>query len=250
MNDWRIASHADRLRLLTQAMDLTYLNRQDPFFNIEKFCAQAMTPLGCVAAVCVLPHFVAKAKRYLAQSGVQVATVVNFPKPHMDRAEVTSAIAQVVADGADEIDLVLPFESIMAGQYAQVLAWLTACREACGTKAMKVILETGALQQVDHIESAARCAIEAGADFLKTSSGVDYPGADVAVTKRLAKCIYDVGKPVGLKVSGGIKTVSDAIQLAEVVVSLWGPQAIDARCFRIGASSLRSQLVSAALIAE
>lgn len=250
MNHWKKANQLEKMGALMRVLDYTSLQPRQPFFSISDFCGQAVTGLGCAASVCILPTFVADAKRYLKGTGVAVATVINFPKPSLTAQEASAAIGQAVAAGADEIDVVMPYEKIQAGDVHETLTWLVACRRACGQGVlMKVILETGALQDSKLIATAAQAAMEAEADFLKTSTGVDFPGAEPKVVKQLAKLIYDSGLPVGLKISGGIKTLSQAMQLTDIVVSLWGDHAVDARRYRIGASALRKVLVGSSLIA-
>ena len=235
---------------LMRVLDYTSLQPRQPFFSIADFCGQAVTGLGCAASVCILPTFVAEAKRYLKGTGIAVATVINFPEPSLTAEEASEAIASAVASGADEIDVVMPYGLIQDGEAQAATDWLAACRQACGEGVlMKVILETGALADTAQIALAGEAAMAAGADFLKTSTGVGFPGAHAKVVQQLAKLIYDSGKPVGLKISGGIKTVTQAMQLTDIVVGLWGDHSVDARRFRIGASALRKALVSSSLIA-
>lgn len=239
-----------RLSSLMRVLDLTDL-KGAPDFSVAAFCGQALTPLGCVAAVCLLPDQVARAKYFFQNSGIAVATVVNFPEPGLSVTQAVAAIEEAVASGADEIDVVLPYPAVQSGEMHSAMTFLKSCREACGASVcMKVILETGALQKPALIDAAASLALDAGTDFLKTSTGVGYPGADVAAVRRMLHCIDAHGGGVGIKVSGGIRTVAQAMQLTQAVIDAWGDDAVVPGRYRIGASALRAALLDAALTSD
>lgn len=248
---WKSQTQLERLKTLFQVMDLTSLRTHDPFFNLAQLCERTHSPLGDVASLCVYPCWVSRAKELLIDNPVRVCTVVNFPVPALSATQIGPAIQEAILTGADEVDVVLPYQLLIENKSGDYAAFVRACKDAISSHVLfKGILETGALKTPGLIDQAACLAIEGGVDFIKTSTGVDFEGATVDVARRLAKVIYDSGRPVGLKVSGGIKTIDQAVALTNVVVSAWGDQSIVPSQYRIGASRLRGQLVNAALMAE
>ncbi len=189
-------------------MDLTNLDEAAEVGAIDRLCAQAMD--GPVAAVCVYPQWIARARERLAGSGVPAATVANFPQARGTPAAVAEEIAQARDAGADEIDLVIPYAAVLAGDLATAGEVLAAGRHASGTAPLKVIIETGAMDRAAPITQACRLAIDNGADFLKTSTGKGPPGASLAAAALLLEAAAGAGRPVGVKVSGGIRTVAEA----------------------------------------
>ncbi|MGH6959584.1 MAG: deoxyribose-phosphate aldolase, partial [Dongiaceae bacterium] len=195
-------------------VDLTSLNDDDTPETIAALCRRAVTPIGNVAAVCIWPRFVAQAKALLQATGVRVATVVNFPQGTSPLAEVLTEMGTVRADGADEIDIVIPYAAYRAGERQPTVDLVTAAKQACGGRLLKVILETGQLVQPDVIAAAARDVITAGADFLKTSTGKTAPAATPQAAEVLLEVIAAhrarTGRVVGFKAAGGIRNVADA----------------------------------------
>lgn len=193
------------------------------------------------AAVCVWPRFVAQSVEALRGSGVKVATVVNFPTGDDDAAAVAELTAQAVADGADEIDVVLPYKAFLAGDVAAAAAVLAATREAAGEAAVKVIIESGELVSPGVIAAAARLAVDHGAQLVKTSTGK----SPVSATPEAARAILEVlaslpedGPVVGFKASGGVRTVPDARIYLELADELLGEGWATPETFRFGASGL------------
>lgn len=224
-------------------LDLTSLNDDDTAAVIADLCARAVTPVGPVAAVCVYPPFVAQCRKALDGSGVRVCTVVNFPHGQEDAAAVAAETRSAIADGADEIDVVLPYQAWLNGRHAPARAVLDAARQATGDRTLKVILETGRLMTADAIASAAQAAIEAGADFLKTSTGKTPVAATLESAHLLLDAAARTGRPVGVKVAGGVRTTAQAaacLRLADRV--LGGTVAADR--FRFGASGLLRDLLA------
>lgn len=225
-------------RQVLALLDLTSLETSDDDVRIEALCARARTPFGHVAAVCIYGPFVPLCRRALAGTGVKVATVVNFPHGRPNASAAALETRTLVASGADEIDMVLPFDDLTRAR--DVVA---ACREACGDNTLKVILETGALVEDKRIAEASRIAIEAGADFIKTSTGKLPVGATPEAAKTMLAAIRASGKPVGFKAAGGVRTLEQAqtyIGLAEAALSTgW----CTPKTFRIGASGLLDDLL-------
>ncbi|HEU4517941.1 MAG TPA: deoxyribose-phosphate aldolase, partial [Microvirga sp.] len=159
-------------RRALRSLDLTDLSETCSDHAIDDLCARALTPLGPVAAVCVWPQFVARARDPLKGSPVRIATVVNFPAGGEDIERVIEDVNEALGDGAQEIDLVLPYGAVRRGQPGPAAEMVAAVRDVVDQgRVLKVILETGELAEPRLIEAASRLAIEHGADFLKTSTG-------------------------------------------------------------------------------
>jgi deoxyribose-phosphate aldolase len=189
--------------------------------------------------VCVWPAFVAQAVELLRGSGVKVATVVNFPDGGAVVAPVLDETVRALADGADEIDLVLPYRALLAGQSAIARTMVEAVRAAVVPPAkLKVILETGSYPSAHDIRRAADLAIDAGADFVKTSTGKTEHSATVEAVRVLLEAIRDAGRPVGVKPSGGIRTVVDAEAYLSLADEVMGAGWVTPATFRFGASGL------------
>lgn len=229
-------------------LDLTELGDHATDDDVVALCGKAVTAHGHVAAVCVWPRHVALARRLLAGTEVRIATVVNFPGGDEPTPHVVSAVETALADGADEIDLVLPYHAFLQGAIEHVMLMLEAVRGAVPKDGhvLKVILETGELGDPHAIEGAARAAIGHGADFIKTSTGKTAVSATLEATAIMLAVIREAAWPVGLKPSGGIRTVADAAayiaQADEVMGDGWATPAT----FRFGASGLLTALLAAA----
>ena len=226
-------------------LDLTSLNDDDTPAVIDALCSNATQSIGKVAAVCVYPQFVAQSRARLpASSGINVATVVNFPTGDEPLADVLAQTQQALADGANEIDLVFPYKALQQGDAA-------AGEEMCSQIAtlvhqhsgsLKVILETGALSPAE-IAQAAQIAIAAGADFLKTSTGKIAHGASLEASAILLAQIAQAKQPVGLKISGGVRDIATAQAYIAQAAAKMGADWVQPENFRIGASSLLKELV-------
>lgn len=224
-------------------LDLTSLNDGDSEAVITALCARAVTPAGPVAAVCVYARFVPLCRRLLDGSGVKVCTVVNFPHGREDAAAVAAETRAAAGDGAEEIDVVLPYQAWLAGRTGNARAVLDAAREAAGDRTLKVILETGRLLTADAIGGAAAAAVAAGADFLKTSTGKTPVSATLESAHLLLDAAAAAGRPVGVKVAGGVRSTAQAaayLRLADRVLGApVGPER-----FRFGASGLLDALLA------
>jgi deoxyribose-phosphate aldolase len=228
-------------------LDLTSLNDGDTDAAVEALCARANTPAGPVAAVCVWPRFVPTARKALDGTSIRIATVVNFPTGEADAATVAAETRAAIADGAHEIDVVLPYRAYIDGARSLPVALLKACREACGDQAlMKVILESGQFPEADLLGWASRDAIAAGADFLKTSTGKTHPAAKLDAAAVMLGSIYESGKPVGFKAAGGIRDAAGAATYLALADHLLGEGWATPQTFRFGASSLLDALLDTA----
>ena len=233
-----------RSRLALQLVDNTLLSENTTADDVKALCGASCTAFGQVAAVCVFPAFVSLARELLQGSGVKVATVVNFPHGSDEPAAVAAAIDKAGEQGADEIDVVLPWRALLAGDQAEALQLVQAARRACADRmALKVIIESGELQEPAQIARASALAIEGGADFIKTSTGKTAIHATPEAARVMLTSIRDSGRPVGFKASGGIRTLQDAWQYISLATDIMGKSWIDPAHFRLGASSLMGDLL-------
>lgn len=221
----------DTARLALACLDLTSLNDADTEAAIERLCERASGPQGRTAAVCVWPRFAAFARARLP-AAVRVAAVANFPDGSADTERAVQDTRAIVDAGAQEVDVVLPWRDLDAAP-----ALLAAVRRAAEGLTLKVILETGELQHEAPIRRACAIALDAGADFLKTSTGKTKTSATPAAARLLLAAIRDGGHHhVGFKAAGGIRTVADAAAYIALAQQHLG-EVTPAR-FRIGASAL------------
>ena len=231
-------------RIALACLDLTSLNDADTEADVARLCERAQGPHGPVAAVCVWPRFAAFARRRLP-AHIAVAAVANFPDGSADVARAVLDTAAIVASGAQEVDVVLPFARLQQGDEAAVARLLAAVRAASDGRVLKVILETGVLAEPALITRASQLAIDAGADFLKTSTGKTpisaTPQAATAMLAAIAADAQAAGR-VGFKVSGGVRTVADAAVYIALHAQALGAAAVRPQRFRIGASGLLNDI--------
>jgi deoxyribose-phosphate aldolase len=237
---------ADTARRVLRCLDLTDLSDNCSDHAIDALCARAVTPLGPAAAVCVWPQLVGRAREALEGSPVRVATVVNFPAGGEDVERIVEDTGGALEDGAGEIDLVLPYRAFLRGEPAIARDMVAGVRDMVDQgRPLKVILETGMLPSPRAIAEASRLAIEAGADFLKTSTGKVPISATPEAVEIMLTAIREAGRPVGLKVSGGIRTLRDAALYMALADGMMGPDWATPQTFRIGASTLYDALLAA-----
>lgn len=243
------------LSLAISLVDLTTLEGADTPARVRDLCNRALYPASTVpnlprpAAVCVYPAFVKQAAEHLAGSDVMVACVATaFPSGQYHLSTRLAEVEAVVKDGADEIDMVMNRGAFLSGDCDRVGEEIRAVRKAAGTAHLKVILETGELETYDNVRRASEIAIDAGADFIKTSTGKIKPAATLAVTLVMLQAIraefLRSGRRVGIKPAGGIATGDDAISYLCLVRETLGDDWLDKTLFRIGASSLLDNLVA------
>jgi deoxyribose-phosphate aldolase len=236
-------SAAGPARRALALVDLTELGDSPSPDDIDRLCDRAVGPHGSTAAVCVWPRFATQAVQRLAGTGVAVATVVNFPAGGDDVEATVAETRRAVDDGVDEIDLVLPYRSFLAGRIDVAAAMVDAVRaEVTPPRRLKVILETGSYPSVASISAAARLAIDHGAVFVKTSTGKTDVSATPAAVRAMLEAIRDSGRAVGIKPSGGIRTLDDAGVYLALADEVMGPQWATPATFRFGASGLLDAL--------
>ncbi len=237
------------LRLAISCMDLTTLEGKDTPQRVRQLCQKGITPdpddrtIPSVAAICIYPSLVSAAKDALAGTAVKVASVATaFPSGLAPRDVKLQEARDALAAGADEIDMVIDRGAFLAGHFRDVAEEIAAVKEACGQATLKVILETGELATYDNVTRASWLAMEAGADFIKTSTGKVQPAATLPVALAMLSAVRDyedrTGRAVGVKVAGGIRTAKQALQYLVLVKETLGDARIDPKYFRIGASSL------------
>jgi deoxyribose-phosphate aldolase len=196
--------------------------------------------------VCVYGRFVAQAKAVLAGTGIKVATVVDFPEGLGTPEDVLLETEMALEAGADEIDLVFPYRRFLAEAPPPASKNIRAVREVADYAVrLKVILEVGAYPDQGWLEQAATVAIQAGADFLKTSTGKHATGASLEAAAILLLVIAESGLPVGFKVSGGVRELSQAVAYLTLAEAILGEGWATPDTFRIGASSLLPKLLTA-----
>jgi deoxyribose-phosphate aldolase len=227
-------------------LDLTELGEQATDADVVTLCAKAHGSHGNVAAVCVWPRHVALAVEQLWGTSIRVATVVNFPSGAEPIDDVVAMSRQAVADGADEIDLVLPYRALAAGDTEAAAAMIDAVRAVVPNDShlLKVILETGELVDPTLVHGAAHLAVLHGADFIKTSTGKTAVSATLGATAIMLLVIHEAGRTVGIKPSGGIRTLEDAEAYIAQADDVMGQGWASPTTFRFGASGLLTALVA------
>ena len=201
-----------------------------------------------MAAICVYPNFVRIVKEALT-ADVKIACVAGgFPASQTFTEIKVAETALAVADGADEIDVVINVGKFLEGEYEEMCEELIEIKDACRHASLKVILETGALQNMKNIHNAAILALYSGADFLKTSTGKGYPGATPEAAYVMCHALRSYhaksGKEVGLKLSGGVTRVEDAVKYYTIAKEILGEKWCNNTLFRLGASRLSDNILS------
>ena len=247
-------SKLSALKLALSMVDLTTLEARDTPGKVRQLCVKAMHPhdsvsgIPPVAAVCVYPNLVRIAKETLKGSHVKVAAVSTaFPSGMSKRKVKIEETKWAVDEGADEIDMVISRGKFLTGDYNYVFDEIAAIKDACGKAHLKVILETGELSTLDNVRRASDIAMDAGADFIKTSTGKIQPAATLPVTIVMLEAIrdyyYRTGKKIGMKPAGGIATSKIAFNYLVVLRETLGEDWLNADLFRFGASALANDLL-------
>ena len=226
------------------ALDLTSLGEDDTSTTIENLC-RAATGGGHPAAVCVYPEHVETARRALDANGaedVAVATVVNFPDGGNDLARALRETRRALAAGAAEIDIVFPWRAYLDGDREGGPLMIRDCKEICGARPLKAILEAGELGDPLLIRELSLAALDAGADFIKTSTGKTARGASIAASRVMLQCLHERNGRGGFKAAGGIRTLAEAGRYLALADEIMGAGWAAAAHFRIGASALLPEL--------
>lgn len=240
-------------RFILSSIDLTTLEGSDHAAKITALCQKAMgyrdasRQIPTTAAVCVYPPFVAQAKSLLQGSGVRVASVAGaFPAGQSPIEIKVAEVAYTVAQGADEIDMVISRGAFLEGDYQRVYDEIAAIKAVCGKAHLKVILETGELETIHNIYTASQIAIAAGADFIKTSTGKikenATPKSFLVMLDAIQAHYQATGKMVGIKPAGGIADAPTAILFLKILENVLGEKWLNNTYFRIGASRLADKI--------
>lgn len=244
------------LRKIYSCIDLTTLNTTDTKEDIWNFTDKVNSFEGSnpeidnVAAICVFPNLV-KTVRESLTADVKIASVCGgFPSSQTFLEVKIAETALAVMDGANEIDVVLNLGLFLNGEIEELCEELDEIKEACHEAQLKVILETGALKTGESINNASVLALYSGADFLKTSTGKVYPGATLEAAYVMCLAIKNYykknGERKGIKISGGVSTVEDAVNYYTIVKETLGEEWCNSELFRIGTSRLADILLDAA----
>ena len=247
-------SKMQALYLALSMIDLTTLEGKDSEGKVKQLCYKAShlhykhPGLPYVAAICVYPTMVPIAKKELAGTGINVASVATaFPSGMADINAKLDEVKSVVDAGADEVDMVISRGRFLNGDYNYVSDEISQVKDACGKAHLKVILETGELVTLDNVQLASDIAMEAGADFIKTSTGKVSPAATPPVVLTMLEAIRDfqikTGKKIGMKPAGGISTAKQAIQYLVMIKETLGDEWLSPNLFRFGASSLANDIL-------
>jgi deoxyribose-phosphate aldolase len=238
---------AQRARQAVGLLDLTSLNANDDEARIQSLCRRARTPLGDVAAVCVWPRFIATAQHNLKDSKIRIAAVANFPAGASDVSGAVLDARAIVSAGAHEVDVVFPYNAWLNGDCDVGKRLVGECKAVCREKALlKVILETGCLWRSETIHDVAIAAIDAGADFIKTSTGKTAISATPQAAREMLGAISARGARCGLKISGGIRDAAAAANYLNIAATTMGESWISPATFRFGASGVLDNLIAVA----
>lgn len=243
------------LKLAVAMMDLTTLEGKDTPGKVAYLCRKALQPIETkydvppCAAVCVYPNMVRHARRFLGDNApVKVASVATgFPSGQYPLRTKLDETRRAAGDGADEIDMVIDRGAFLAGEYSRVFDEIARVKQACGQARLKVILETSELVSYDNVRRASHLAMEAGAHFIKTSTGKVSPAATPGVTLVMFEAIRDyffaTGRRVGMKPAGGIRTAKQALAYLVMLAETLGDDWLTPGLFRFGASTLLNDVL-------
>jgi len=230
-------------------MDLTTLNDDDTEEKVTVLCHQAHSAAGDTAAVCIYPRFVPIAKKTLKAQGtehIRVATVTNFPHGNDNVEIAVTETKAAVAYGADEVDVVFPYRALKQGNETVGFELVKRCKEICAKEGvlLKVIIESGELKEETLIRRASEICIDAGADFIKTSTGKVPVNATPEAARTMLEVIAEKNTSVGFKAAGGVRDARSAKAYMDLAGEILGEEWVCADHFRFGASSLLNSLLA------
>ena len=242
-------------KFLFNCIDLTTLNTTDSDESVMRFTEKVnrfddeLPDLKNVAAICVYPNFAQVVKDTLEVEGINIACVSGgFPSSQTFTEVKIAETAMALADGADEIDIVIPVGAFLSGDYETMCEEIMELKETCKEHHLKVILETGALKTASNIKKASILSMYSGADFIKTSTGKQQPAATPEAAYVMCQAIKEyyeqTGNKVGFKPAGGINTVNDALIYYTIVKEVLGKEWLSNELFRLGTSRLANLLLS------
>ncbi|HPT21849.1 MAG TPA: deoxyribose-phosphate aldolase [Bacteroidales bacterium] len=243
------------LMAILNMVDLTCLNTTDNKSQIVRFTGKVNSFSGRysnipnVAAICVFPNFVSVVKEKLSAKNVKIASVAgSFPTSQTFRSIKVSECKMAVEAGADEVDIVIPVGAFLGNDFAMVADEIREIKTAVGDATLKVIVESGLLGGYEQIFKASMIAMDAGADFIKTSTGKTpvsaTPEAAYVMCRAISDFYSETGIKVGFKAAGGIVNPSDAINYYQIVSHCLGNDWLNNNLFRIGASRLANNILT------
>lgn len=242
------------LKKLFSLIDLTSLNTTDNYTNIQEMCQKVNNfsshypNYPNVAAICIYPPFVSLLKEKRKATFSIAAVGAGFPSSQTYIDVKLSEASMIAEEGADELDIVISVGSFLNGDYSTVSNEIEMIKESIDGVHLKTILETGALDSAENIWNASFLAMQAGSDFIKTSTGKTEPAASpeaVYVMCKAIKQFYEsTGKKTGIKPAGGIASVNDALIYYTIVKEVLGEDWLNNKLFRIGASRLANNILS------
>jgi deoxyribose-phosphate aldolase len=249
------AADKDLLKRIFSLIDLTTLSERDNIENVSQMCekvnllGESYPSMPVIAAICVYPELVSVVKENLENPLISIASVGGgFPASQTFTNIKVMEIEQAIGQGAEEIDMVLPVGKFLRGDLEYVEYEIQIIKERIGSVHLKVILETGSLQEYSLIRKASLLAIESGANFIKTSTGKVAPGATPEAMVVMCQAIKDyynrTGKKIGIKPAGGISDTETAILYYAIVKEILGEDWLHRDRFRIGASRLANRLMA------
>lgn len=243
------------LKEIYSCLDLTTLKCTDNAESVLAFTEKVNAldethpDLKNVAAICVYPNFAGIVSQSLEVEGVEVACVSGgFPSSQTFPEVKIAETALALKEGATEIDIVMSVGKFLSGDYEGVCDEIQELKDLCGDKSLKVILETGALKSAENIKKASILSMYSGADFIKTSTGKEAPGATPEAAFVMCKAIKEYyaksGRKVGFKAAGGITSIEDALLYYNIVEDVLGKEWLNSKLFRIGTSRLAGTLLN------
>ncbi len=244
----------DVRKFLYGCLDLTSLEASDSKESIWKMVERVNAfedqhpDINNVAAICVYPNFVVTVKEALTTENINIAAVSGgFPSSQTFTEVKIAETALAISDGADEIDIVINLGMFFEGEYPEMCEEIQEIRDVCKDTKLKVILETGMLKTPQNIKNASILAMYSGADFIKSSTGKNSPGASLEAIYTMCEAIREYytlhNRKIGIKVSGGVRTAEDAVKYYTIVKEVLGKEWLTPELFRIGASSLAKDLL-------
>ena len=256
-----LAEHLDEnmnkevYKLLFNTIDLTTLKGTDSPSSVARFTERVNAfeeeypELPNVAGICVYPNFAPVVRTVLDVSAVDVVCVSGaFPACQSFPEVKVAETALAVEGGADEIDIVLNLGNFLDDDYQEVCDEMIEQKHSCRDARLKVILETGALRTAENIRAASILAMNCGANFIKTSTGKEFPGASLEAAYVMCQCIKEhyekTGEMVGFKAAGGVATTEDAVKYYTLVKEILGENWLNKDRLRLGASRLANHLLS------
>jgi len=257
----QLTEDADVLKSIFSCIDLTTLKETDSADSVTVFVQKVndfkvkYPAMPSVGAVCVFPVFAPIIKQYLKVENVQRAVVsAGFPSSQTFLDLKVLETKKAVDFGANEIDIVISIGEFLEGNYEFVYEEIRQIKEACGKAHLKVILETGAIKDPKLIWNASIIAMDAGADFIKTSTGKIPTAATLDAAFVMCNAIKayhaKTGKKIGFKPAGGIAETNEAVNYYAVVKNILGNDWLNNEMFRIGASRLANNLLTDILSIE